>query len=725
MPRLYRDDSDDDFMDRVKQLDDERNQSNGGPRRNNPSGDRSLPPQDDKESLQVARKILDGSYVESDEYRAVIDRSVDQLSKNDTSYESAYTYEQSRNSKHRDSRLRNEGIKKDNSESSKKFVVSEEDYELLQKLKAGKDIEESTREKLPTRGKPRGSRRLDDQKSYPNSNSYPNSHPHSHPRSHPNSHSQPHSHSDSHPRRLPRKDLSDDEELPPALPARKNTKDDSESEDERPPPLPAKPKHQQQEPKISARANNMRTRESNVDKSLKVESGSRPRVEFKTERNLNTERELQVEREVKADKKEEKPAPPPVARRKQQQNVETKDTVLENNNTKPLNQRLAKPSAPAPAPIHRNSDKPVDFINSLEKNKLTVSEAQSSNSSSKIRTQHIDYIDSMEKRRSDSATSLDKKDKPPIGKKPSIDFSKKPKSNGFIGSALNSNTKEVPPKTINKPIILPKPKTLKSLQVSDNSKDSITEDDEDIPLEEKLKKIERKKPVVPLKKPDLEIPKLKPVEKTKPSVPQKKANLDMPSLKHVEAKPKPAIPPKKSNIHTSSLKHVEEKTKPTKEDNPLDAVKLKKASISDSSARKASIPEAIQKYSSLNKAKTPPAVAQRKISMPEALVKAQKLKSVDDRSDLEEPARPQSHRDELENLFSGKISRLNSRGTSSSFDSINSSGPIRNLSRQGTDISISSNVSEYNSDASTASSLSHPHKSRSRGPKRRLPTNMS
>lgn len=225
-----------------------------------------------------------------------------------------------------------------------------------------------------------------------------------------------------------------------------------------------------------------------------------------------------------------------------------------------------------------------------------------------------------------------------------------------------------------------------------------------------------------------------PTGNKKPAIPPKSANLLKKTISQdsLEKKQKPAIPPK--NIDQIVIK---KKTLAEKEDTEFQKITLKKRTPPEVSARKPSIPEALLKANTLSKGqisneekvadipealkkreilakeKKAPPVPQRKISMPEALKKAEELKNKGSTNNSENQSDVSSSEssEEPQDINSRLEAVLRKAKTSSQL--VKEEAPMKLPERASTTGDLLSTKSH--------STLTHPNKTRTRGPKRKPP----
>ncbi|CCE64819.1 hypothetical protein TPHA_0I03180 [Tetrapisispora phaffii CBS 4417] len=626
---------------------------------------------DKEESLRVAKGILDGSYKETDSYKAIIDGPDDQDSTLEVDYISEYSVNLSPSnpsSPKKPNNQKDETITNQN----KKFLISEEEYALLQQLKDQKNNESTNKKEkvkedftIPSRGKPRHLR--DDpneiKESHRDRRGYEHphrskehthrNHDHSHRshdysrRIHDYTHRTHKSNESSHRYRSMRNELEADDnvevEAPPSLPRRryKLSQDGSKVEDEeRPPPLPIKPQrkiinNRSDIKNVSGEVESNQIRD-HAQKRDDVEERRRDRIE-----NINSQDSyipvIDRSSKPKYDAK-------PVVNRETKPFSSSKNTSKESvekvefDKTEKTKAIANKPKPPPPS--SRSMAQPKSYMESLETNKLTKASSSTSDKSliSTSKASSLDYLDSAQNRG------------PPVPEKKKISASykvpsDKEKSNGFIGSALKSNKTptdeikrlkpEVPPKCNG---IISTKSDKSSNPENDLNNNAETKDKPDLPPKKKaldtsldgLKKLQQQKPDVPNKSPDIAFPKvkLKAISKQAPDVPKKKQPFADLKLKPVQ-KPKPVIPPKKLDIELPELKATKQEKIQIEENVEINKVSLKKTSVNivkTNNDNNNQIPEALLKHKSLAKAKTAPLVPQRKISMPEALAKSKTIR---------------------------------------------------------------------------------------------------
>lgn len=523
------------------------------------------PPVKDKPdylSLERARRLLQGDSpphrAEGSFERTDIDLVADELA-----YKSAYNYERSFSPEKARYQAAGSG--------SKTFVVSEEDYRLLQLLKSSSGdqlrvFENPVKKHYPSRGRPR--------------------------------------------------EIAHTSEEAPSLPARR-AKSVSSSEEEVAPSSPIR-----KVKNVIDEAPALPTRRYREVEEL------RPKLSSEDNRNKPELPET----------KEQKKSAPPVPRKRNE--VSKKVDV-----------------------------KPTTFITSLENNKLTaIPKVEVPLQPTPAPKAHTDYLDSVHltPRSSDHTQSRPQK---PLS--PSV------KGGSFINSAL----KTISPSPshgdlkIDKPARPLKPAKLANLKTAEVKEPSHENEFSSVAL----KSTAKPKPQVPTKKEGLTIPRLRPVApppKRKPDIKNVAEDSLLNGLKKVD-------------LGTANQQRVS-----TPPEALLKMNQLNKSARADGTAKgEKPVTEAQAKLRGL---KSPPPVPQRKISMPEALKKAERLKS--SKETPKETSSVPPKRDIRNDLHAILTASADPSPTSSSRPSLNSSK------------------------SSSTSSLVHPTKSRARGPKRKLPT---
>lgn len=328
-----------------------------------------------------------------------------------------------------------------------------------------------------------------------------------------------------------------------------------------------------------------------------------------------------------------------------------------------------------PPSIPPKSSIPVSFLSSLEKNKLTRSNTHDDYTSNIVKNIQIDYVDSMSLKAGSPSTSPVRKPTTP---------SKITKSDSFITSALKTSLKS------QKPLLPDKPKSLQQ-KYEFNAVN--------------LKSVEKTKPEIPPKKSNVIIPKLRSI-KTESN--KDKANLveeEIPiKLNKLQGKIPPVVPSRKPSIPEALLKieKLNKLNKPTSKKNTD-----KKESEKN---------EAFVKKDSLRKTKTAPEIPQRKISMPEALKRAQKLKDDKNLHDIKSPPpKQQNYMDKLDAM-------MRSRQSMTTQSTINRTSNVFTV----TDLIGKSDTHLSNASINSTSHgvMTHPTKGRTKGPRRKLPTSI-
>lgn len=437
-----------------------------------------------EDSLATARGIINGSYKESDHYRAVIDGTADTVLFPSISISNSPKKE-----------VDSENIKK-HPHISKEFVVSEEDYILLQKLKASTEFQDDDTFKLkhPARGKPRNRGHKE--------NPYEEKSPSLPTRKY---------------RSIEPSNRDEEEEHPPALPRKtgnfiRNTGDINEG--------------------VGNELSNSNTESSNYSNGIgevsnRVQNNCsrdlKPKLEENTTLNMNLKTFLKLNRNTKPSFSQEDT---PFSCKERIPERTYQEKLIRHNNIKPE------------PPVSRIAVKPKSFINSLEENTITNSRSRAELPLTKIKmASNIDYFDSVQKRPTSTAHLDGPLNKIPV-KSSKITISDK---EGFIGSALKSNIQHSLEKKKPIPLLPRKPQALKS-KAEINEKDKAEYNlVEERPFRESLKKVEYIKPKVPEKKPDILIPKLRSVGKVKPMVPRKKSTINVHELKPVKPSQKAEV----------------------------------------------------------------------------------------------------------------------------------------------------------------------------------------
>ncbi|SMN19838.1 similar to Saccharomyces cerevisiae YPR171W BSP1 Adapter that links synaptojanins Inp52p and Inp53p to the cortical actin cytoskeleton [Maudiozyma saulgeensis] len=397
------------------------------------------------------------------------------------------------------------------------------------------------------------------------------------------------------------------------------------------------------------------------------------------------------------------------------------DSNISNNSLSDIripSTRNTNSSLPPAPPTSRKSNETTTFIESLNHNKLTETHKTSPETpKKKVELQGIDYLDSVQLKSPSPHVSPSNSQKPsPI--KPRV--SKLPRSESFIHSALNCNLetgkKVSPPIGKDKPALPTKPLkfTNKETVISDTEDDNEMTDLKTFRIkngqnDEASTKIP---PKVPKKNSNIKLPILKPVEIKPVSTKAKKSlndehKLELPKLRSVNGK--------ESNLMVNGKKGNKPdvpKRKPTIPEALVNAKLLKKTNIDhkDSSAETQiePTPEALTKKNTLSSIKVAPAIPERKISLPEALKRANQLKSQTNQSKVLENTTNQPINVRLESVMA-----LHQRKTFNGYKTPSEPTPIRR---------ISTTVSSSSSSSSSSTPLVHVTKGRAKGPRRKLPS---
>ena len=218
-------------------------------------------------------------------------------------------------------------------------------------------------------------------------------------------------------------------------------------------------------------------------------------------------------------------------------------------------------------------------------------------------------------------------------------------------------------------------------------------------------------PKVPAKGSSLSFATLKPVAPTpmNSSTSPRRGNndmIEMPKLRSVNGN----SDTKEGSVNGKHTPPVVPKRKPTISEALVNAKSLKKTDQSSNkppSANDSDIPEALAKRNALNKSKVAPVVPARKISMPEALKRANQLKSAaknDPEPEIEEPAS-----DDINSKLEAVIS-LHQRKTFGGSASASAPQPLRRVR------------TTQPSTGAASPQLTHITKGRAKGPRRKLPS---
>ncbi|QLL33724.1 hypothetical protein HG536_0F00480 [Torulaspora globosa] len=588
------------FLKRVEEYDSQRR-----------SASKSKPPLKEKpdrlkcsfpeESIEKARRLLEGeSPRELDRMRST--RNTFDAPSSELAYKSAYNYEKSFSPPRKHHSLAELGLEVELSplgggRSGKTFVVSEEDFLLLQRLKSSKqnDIalldQEAGKKDYPSRGRPR------------NEETTPPSFP-------------------IRPRLRDKLQIPDDEAEAPSLPARKYR--------------------------------------GKMENSLLSGGGSQ------TERPAKESPVSPPKRKDARPEQTRSLAPPPVS-------PKHRGTIDYKNLPKNQYQHSANSVTSSSS----------TFIDSLEKNKLTVisqvSPIKTRERSPVFRKDFVDSVHLSPKLESTLQLTSSKVSLPIFESDSFIKSAIKTTGTSPTGSCIKAQSRPALPK---KPIRL------------QNVGDEKAEDKHDSREENeinntKLKAIEKPKPKVPVKKDTLVIPKLRPVtvqtRKNENSTDSEVAQLASPkTLKKVEVsniKKREAVPPE-------ALIKMNQLNRSTSPSRPHDHYNEQT--------------EALAKLGRLRKLKDAPPVPKRNISLPEALKKAEMLRNMPNRGKKLSPE--QHFRNELNSVLKTPRSEVTSE-----------------VAIRDAQIHPTSHLDSGDS----AKTLIHPNKTRSRGPKRKLPTKVS
>ncbi|KAG0657936.1 binding protein of synaptojanin polyphosphoinositide phosphatase domain [Maudiozyma exigua] len=771
--RLNNDPELDDFLRRTHEIDDQRKSHRKNdlpPMKPKPSLFNQMNQFNEKD-LNEARNILqDSDLIEFNE-EMVIDGS-DQ-NDNNLSYKSAYNYEKTFSPKKKNYSLDELDLEKDTNESisitnsrkdncnnqdktdDKTFSVSKEDFLLLQRLKKGnmkehqlekpnriqaserstKKVEEKLeaaeheisprKQTMPSRGKPRSESvkvkynvEIDlDAPSLPA-------------------------------RRTQEKDLSEkkddntmftrrfnkinynreEEPAPPKLPIRPaehvtvaSSKDlvELESEDESDKPaLPTRsrariPQEEARKPFIPSRGARAKKEIPTIDRSTKynavkeLESRSSPMVltnvapEPITIIDLISNEEEEVEKHAN-----EKLVP-------SKREITSKSNMFDDKPAKP---ESVTGHAPPPPPTSRKPHESVSFLTSLNKNKLTEThDSLPATPKKKVALQGMDYLDSVQLK-SPSPQASPNNDKMPSPMKPKI--SKIPRSESFIDSALNSKL-DVGKKSNTSPLVKEKPKL--PVKPTKLSNEKVNEEPTQlrsfkIVKNEKHDIPNKKLPVVPPKSKliNFETPKSVNTTQSKDSQKERLQNdnkIEMPKLRSVNdrdtgKKQAPGVPKRKPTIPEALING--QKLKKTDVN-----LKGNKSITTGESAE--SQPEALLKMQNLAKSKVKPAVPQRKVSLPEALKRANQLKSKRDSTPLDTSTNIVISTDQSLETINDRLESMIALRQRNTFSGSNTPSVPTPIRRSQTTISS-------NSTPGSSTPLVHVTKGRAKGPKRKLPS---
>mgnify|MGYP003365177050 CR=1 FL=1 len=393
------------------------------------------------------------------------------------------------------------------------------------------------------------------------------------------------------------------------------------------------------------------------------------------------------------------PTPPPMPTRRSRVEViddEEKPTLP----TRPAKvevverpvRRITKPEVPVPEPVKpkppvSRSTKPTSFLSSLQDNKLTMANSHGSEVETPtkiVKNSHIDYLDSIQLKPATLSPTIKSKPKPTP---PSPPAKRLPRSESFIKSALNSNSKAT-----SKPSLPEKPQELRNAKLSS----------------------QRAKPSIPPKKVELNLvlPDLRPVETS--STKQKfEHSIDLPKLRsssrNVKKQEEDSIPEAIKGIQNLKKTKHEKPAIPQKKSFLANGLKPASVKIGDEVSKlKNNEPEALSLRNNLKK--SPPKAPERKISMPEALRRIELMKKSKTEPALE-PAKELSINARLDAIIASK--NLRSSNTVPEFNS------VKTNAKTSDDISVSKGDV-----AKGTKPLVHVNKNRARGPKRKPPTHV-
>ncbi|CAL9734511.1 hypothetical protein MOSE0_F00870 [Monosporozyma servazzii] len=380
-----------------------------------------------------------------------------------------------------------------------------------------------------------------------------------------------------------------------------------------------------------------------------------------------------------------------------------------NTDSKPSINRDSKPLIPTKPSIDRDS-KPVGFINSLQNNVLTTSNVSNKANHSPTRSKPMGYLDSMQNNSTTSiSTKMDTLPSSPTRNSKQLDYldsmqgnstttvtthkplspskpiTRSPKSESFIESALKNSESTSNLSLKKKPLLPTKPKNLNE---SKDHTSMISPKHEDLIELPQLRKVEKPSPASPhrnIVQENILLPKLQPVMKKKTPPPVNKDN-------------------KPSGIELLNLQSVKKMPPPIHKDKKPDLPEalLKRDNLTKSGG-----------FRQLDKSKTVPMIPERKISMPEALKKAEQLKQKKNQPSptTEGESSPSSS---IEDKLSSVL-QLHKRHTMGDAPSSFSGSSINTFpSSKTSSVSVSTQHS--------SSSLPQLTKRRAKGPKRKLPT---
>lgn len=419
-----------------------------------------------------------------------------------------------------------------------------------------------------------------------------------------------------------------------------------------------------------------------------------------------------------------------------------------------------------PNPVIKTNLKPIDFLDSLQNKEPTLDKDNNHKSVTKVSKvttdKHLDYLESLQQ--NPNTTITIKKEpmrKAPVYNVTHLDYldsvqensstvitkhqqksdhsnsiadtlkmdngsTKGSKSESFIESALKKSESTYSLSLKKKPLLPIKPATLANFKINSSPKKVTPNDKRENPnIDDRIQLPQLRRVGIP--QTSKMSPKKTPIQEY----------IDIPELKSVKKTETPAFPP------------INRNTKPT---NIIELPKLK--SVEKDKAQlppvnkdtKPKLPEALIKHADLKTkenfhdrhmihSKTAPAIPARKISMPEALRRAKELKenrnkkianttiskevssTFNDTSNTKPVSdKPLSIEDKLSRiLVLQKRHTVNDEYSSRSSTSTSvNSNPFRSTSNTSTPISSQTSTS----------SLNHPTKGRSKGPKRKLPTKM-
>lgn len=389
------------------------------------------------------------------------------------------------------------------------------------------------------------------------------------------------------------------------------------------------------------------------------------------------------------------------------------DSVQKNKVESKLETSKSKPPFKSLSP---HSDHPIDSTTHNSTPPAKPSKPLQLANSPKIslrRTDSESYISSALKSSSPQSTSSN-------NVRTNFKVPSKPSTETFINSALKSSPPPPPPtptrtNTTLKPRPLAKPASLKKSSTATENDELKPGKPAELAQPKPSGSNECPKPRVPPKKPELALPKLRHVDPNDSNRSKIKPETDFTA--NLKKATPPDVPKKNPDLPEAlaRLGNLSRAEPPPKREEDVPEALIKAGHLSKalpSPRRKEDVPEALVHLEKLNKVSKQPPVPTRKISMEEALQKAQELK----KQQQKQPQLPEEKLKQPKDMKSelGAVLKMQKLQSSKHFLSSSSS----------TEPSSSNNSTTSLDSSDKPNVLSHATKTRSKGPKRRVPTSI-